>query len=246
MHYAFAIFVTLLVLTAAGNFQIFISKQFFSYWDTESSVLGTFIWDLLLLFLFIAQHSIMATDWFRRKLSTWFQITVSQRLIYVTATSLSLMYLIAQWHSIPDCYLWFVDTQGHFFLWLFFFLIHALAWLMIGLELVLVDVGELIGISQILCYHRLLRLPLADKESLVREIYSRMRHPGAILLTFMLWFHPIMSLDRLLLACMLTSYIIGRHSFDDYHVEFAKSYYSVKTTQIKSKSITSYDYIEKE
>lgn len=57
--------------------------------------------------------------------------------------------MIFQWLSIPEAYLWFIDTQRHVLLWLFFLMFHALAWLMLALELVLVDLGEMIGVSQV-------------------------------------------------------------------------------------------------
>uniref|UniRef100_A0A2C9KI38 Nuclear envelope membrane protein n=1 Tax=Biomphalaria glabrata TaxID=6526 RepID=A0A2C9KI38_BIOGL len=246
VHYTVAALVAFFTLAAIGNFQLFISKQTLNYWDAETSVFGAFVWDLILLLLFIAQHSIMATDWCKQKMSSLFCMTVSYRLTYVAATSFALMFMIFQWLSIPEAYLWFIDTQRHVLLWLFFLMFHALAWLMLALELVLVDLGEMIGVSQIVHYHTSLQPPLAEKMKLVKHIYSRMRHPGVVLLTIMLWIHPIMTLDRLLLACTLTSYMIGRHSFEETQYRFAEHYFKVKVTRPKSHFVTSYQLYQED
>ncbi|XP_059177353.1 nurim-like [Physella acuta] len=231
-HYFLCFFVLCLVVVSVGNLQVFVSKQYLHFWNVESSVLSRFLWDLLLLVGFIVQHSLMATQGFKENLA-WMNITISQRLIYITCTCFVLLFVIFQWQSIPDTYLWFIDTQGRFFLWLFFFLLHVLAWFLLGLELLLVDFGDLSGISQVYRYHNSLNQPLA-KHIILMEIYTRMRHPGVVLFTAMLWVHPLMTLDRLLLACVMSSYMVGRHSFEKVHSEYAEKYFTVSTLHRKS------------
>ncbi|CAL1529610.1 unnamed protein product [Lymnaea stagnalis] len=241
LHYVTCIIIGLLSVTAFGNFQMFVSKQSLSFWDSRTSVLSRFLWDLLLLITFIVQHSLMASSWFKVQMSSWLNISISERLIYLTVSSCTLLIVITQWNSIPEVYLWLVDTQRHFLLWLFFLLLHVTAWLLMCLEIILMDCGELLGFSQIYNHYNSLPWPMSKKARMLREIYSRMRHPGAILLTAMLWLHPLMTLDRLILACTLTSYIIGRHSFEMVHYEFAEKYFTLKTFQRESS--VSYDYI---
>ena len=66
-----------------------------------------------------------------------------------------------------------------------------------------------------------------------------MRHPGPLILSIILWVHPLMTLDRLLLASVFTSYMIGRHTFTSSHSEFAKNYF----TEIKYKKTVQYEYV---
>ncbi|XP_005108310.1 nurim homolog isoform X2 [Aplysia californica] len=185
----------------------------------------------------------MSTRWFKDKLASWLYITVSERMIYVAATCACLLFTVLQWQSIPETYLWFVDTRERFLLWTFFFLCHVVCWFLLGLEILLMDCSEMLGISQVYRYHSSLSPPLAQKARKLREIYSRMRHPGSLLLTLMLWLHPLMTLDRLLLASVLTTYMIGRHSFEESHYEFAEKYFTVEQVERKSSSSVRYEYV---
>uniref|UniRef100_A0A0B6ZYX2 Nuclear envelope membrane protein n=1 Tax=Arion vulgaris TaxID=1028688 RepID=A0A0B6ZYX2_9EUPU len=185
----------------------------------------------------------MATEWFKTKLATWLKITVSERLVYITCTCVTLMFVIIQWQSIPETYLWFINTQQHSLLWLFFFLLHLVGWFLLVLQVLLVDFGELVGVHQVYQYHNLLSPPLAKSARKLTEIYSHMRHPGAVLLTAMLWVHPLMTLDRVILACTLTSYVIGRHSFDQSHYEFAEKYFTTLYSEKGSRSSVRYEHV---
>jgi hypothetical protein len=49
--------------------------------------------------------------------------------------------------------------------------------------------------------------PMKYKTPEARRLYRAMRHPGTSCLTFILWCYPIMTLDRFLLAVMMTLYV---------------------------------------
>ena len=53
------------------------------------------------------------------------------------------------WQSIPEVYLWIIDTTDGGILWTFFFLLHVICWFMMGLEVALMDVKDLLGINQV-------------------------------------------------------------------------------------------------
>lgn len=90
--------------------------------------------------------------------------------------------------------------------------------------------------GQVYRYHNQLKPLLLQRAKKLREIYSRMRHPGAVVLTVLLWLHPLMTLDRLILACTLTSYTIGRHDFDESHYEYAEKHFTVQFSEKIQKS----------
>ena len=58
---------------------------------SETSVISRFIQNCLLLILFIGQHSVMATTWFKEKMAICLHITVSQRMVYVASTSVCML-----------------------------------------------------------------------------------------------------------------------------------------------------------
>ncbi|GFO29309.1 nurim homolog [Plakobranchus ocellatus] len=241
------LFRVLLALTAVGNFQILISKQTFNLLDKGSSVLVRFMWDGMLLIGFMIQHSQMATPRFKGIMESWLNITVSQRLIYTLVSSSALLLCVLKWQSIPEYGLWIVDTKDRWYLWLLFFLLHVLAWFLWGLQLMLMDISEMLGISQVHCHYRSQPKPLTRLKSAHKllDLYSRLRHPGAFLVTLLLLLHPVMSLDRVLLACWFSCYLIYRHSLTDTHYTFAEKHFTKSVIYSKhSASRVMYDYVE--
>ncbi|KAK3769246.1 hypothetical protein RRG08_005192 [Elysia crispata] len=221
-HYVFCIFVVLAAITSVGNFQVLLSKQTLSPSDQGSSVLIRFVWDAALLVGFMCQHTLMAASFVKDKLGTWLRLTISQRLLYTGVSSLTLLFCILKWQSIPEAGLWVIDTREHWFLWLIFLLLHVVTWLFWSLQVVLMDVGEMLGVSQIHRYYKDQPQPLTGGRTSVKlqDLYSHVRHPGTLLVTLLLWVHPLMTLDRFLLACWFSCYMIFRHSTTDTHYTF--------------------------
>lgn len=56
--------------------------------------------------------------------------------------------------------------------------------------------------------------PLAVKSSRAIRLYSHLRHPVYLEFLLILWAVPCLSLDRLLLALLFTTYLTCAHSLD--------------------------------
>lgn len=246
-HYLLCLLVVLLTITTVGTFQVFLSRQTLSgqsQWNQESSVLSRFLWDAALLVCFMGQHTMMASPCVKDKLSSWLGITVSQRLIYTAASSVTLLFCVLKWQAIPETGLWVVDTSERWLLWLFFLLLHVVAWFFWTLQVFLMDVGELLGVSQVHCYYKGRPQPLMSGRSSqqLQNFYSHLRHPGPLLITVVLWAHPLMTLDRLLLACWFSCYTVYRHSTTDAHYTFAEKHFSKIVVKKQATSSVTYDY----
>jgi len=159
----------------------------------------------LLVGLFGLQHAVMARDWFKAR---WTRIVPEplERSVFVVAASLILGLLFWQWQAIPAL-VWDIDTP-----WL-----RGILWCLfacgIGTVLYtsfLIDHFDLFGLRQVWLYFR--GRPYTPVPYTVRSLYKVVRHPmmDGILLT--LWCVPTMSLGHLLLAVLMTAYVlVGVH-----------------------------------
>ncbi|GFS03603.1 Nurim-like protein [Elysia marginata] len=192
------------------------------------------------------QHSVMATPWVKDKLRTSLGVTVSQRLLYTAASSLALLFCIVKWQAIPETGLWVVDTSERWYLWLLFLLLHVLAWFLWSLQVTIMDAGEMLGITQVYNYYKGRPQPLTTgiSSEKLQDLYSHWRHPGTLLISVLLWVHPLMMLDRVLLACWFSCYMVYRHSTTEKHYAFAQKEFSKTFTQTQTASHVAYDYIE--
>ncbi|XP_025088435.1 nurim homolog isoform X2 [Pomacea canaliculata] len=138
--------------------------------------------------------------------------------------------LMQKWKSTPDVYLWSIDTSESRFWWLFI-LVHAVAWMIIFIELMIMDPGELIGLKQIYFYHTRKSAPLSYKSKELQLFYKHFRHPGPLGIWLMLWVHPVMTLDRLVLAVSWSLYIFIAYSVSLNGFKFAKSYFQVQRSR---------------
>ncbi|KAK2178524.1 hypothetical protein NP493_540g02009 [Ridgeia piscesae] len=187
---------------------------------SENTCKGTGIWwsllqNGILLLVFVLQHSLMATDCWKNLLST-LHLTVIERPIYVIATAYALQTLMVNWLSVPEAFVWFIDTShGRPVLWTFFFLFHLLAWLIVYGSALTMDIAELIGIKQVYYYSLGLGDPLQYKSRRAQSLYRHMRHPGTCCLLAILWIHPIMTLGRFLLALCWSFYLLFGNHVDD-------------------------------
>lgn len=72
------------------------------------------------------------------------------------------------------------------------------------------------------------------KSQELQTFYRHMRHPGFLSLSTVVWFHPIMSLDRLCLALFFMLYMMFR-----FRVEMDDYLYLEKQARIKREQIQS-------
>ncbi|GJQ68545.1 hypothetical protein Trydic_g17113 [Trypoxylus dichotomus] len=186
-------------------------------WATSS---WSLLVNMLLISIFILFHSLMAHRTFKEVLESY-NITDLQRSIYVIITTLTLQVLMKNWHIITGVTLWKFSLTNKTMLWAYF-LIHGIFWLLIYISTICVDINELLGIKQV--YYKLKKLPdpLSQKSFQLKRLYDHMRHPGFSSFLVIFWVTPVMSLDRLLLAVVLSlyMYIAWKTDENDYEYQY--------------------------
>ncbi|XP_017277543.1 nurim [Kryptolebias marmoratus] len=180
----------------------------------DPSVLWSLAVDLGLLALFTAQHSLLARTPVRQLLQS--ALGVLSRTAYCFTTALALQILMRYWQPVTGApCLWSV-RHAPWSIWfpLLCFSLHFLCWAVICSSLVIFDYPELVGIKQV--YYKCLGFgdPLQDKPPPAQRLLSHLRHPVYLELVVILWLLPALSLDRLLLAGTLSTYVAVAHSLD--------------------------------
>ncbi|CAG9824218.1 unnamed protein product [Phaedon cochleariae] len=173
--------------------------------------------NMALLTLFIIQHSLFASQ----KIKEAFNdngLQVIFRSVYVIATSGILLYLMKHWKTTHDVVLWQFNLDYRPFFWIYAS-IHVVAWVTIYVGNICCDVTELLGMKQV--YYSIVNLPDPNSRKSVQlqRLNSHMRHPSFLAFVLIFWMYPIMSLDRLLLATIMTGYMYIAWNTDgsDYH-----------------------------
>lgn len=177
-------------------------------------VLCCLLWDVGLVALFVLQHSVLA--WVPVKRVCERTLGALNRTVYCCTTALALQMLMRCWQPVTGApCLWSVRT-GPWSIWfpLICFSLHFVCWALICSILVIFDYPELMGIKQV--YYTCLGLgdPLGDRPCGAQRLLSHLRHPVCLELMLVLWLVPALSLDRLVLAGALSSYLLLGHSVD--------------------------------
>ncbi|XP_037548925.1 nurim [Nematolebias whitei] len=180
----------------------------------DSSVLWSLVVDLGLLGLFTAQHSVLARSPVKQVLQS--VLGVLNRTAYCFTTALALQVLMRYWQPVTGApCLWSV-RHAPWSIWfpLICFSLHFLCWAVICSSLMIFDYPELVGIKQV--YYGCLSLgdPLSDLSPPAQRLLSHFRHPVYLELVVILWLLPTLSLDRLLLAGVLSTYVALAHTLD--------------------------------
>ncbi|XP_043490105.1 nurim homolog [Polistes fuscatus] len=177
------------------------------------STLWSLLIDSCLLSLFILQHSLMANVTVKNFLKKLY-IDEIERSLYNTCSAAVLSFLLDNWQIIPWINIWNIDISNNNILWSTFILIHIFGWFIIYSGCLTMDISELIGFRQV--YYKITARPspMSTKSKELQRYYSHMRHPSFIGFLTILWVHPFMSLDRFLLASILTIYMLLRWSID--------------------------------
>ncbi|KAM3596513.1 uncharacterized protein V6R79_015906 [Siganus canaliculatus] len=180
----------------------------------DTTVVRSLVVDLGLLVLFTIQHSLLA--WSPVKQALQSVLGVLNRTAYCFTTALALQILMRYWQPVTGApCLWSV-RHAPWSIWfpLLCFSLHFLCWAIICSILMIFDYLELMGIKQV--YYECLGLgdPLSHKSPSAQRLFSHLRHPVCLELGVVLWLLPALSLDRLLLAGTLSTYLALAHSLD--------------------------------
>ena len=164
--------------------------------------------DLGLVLGFGLQHSIMARPWFKR---AWTRIVPQpvERSTYVLAASAMLGSLIAFWQPLPGTVWAVTEPLPAAILWGVF----AFGWLTVLVTTFLIDHFELFGLRQAWAFATGRDLPEATFKT--PSAYRLVRHPMQLGFLIALWAAPVMTLDRLALALLLTGYILIALMFEE-------------------------------
>ncbi|XP_046141689.1 nurim homolog [Osmia bicornis bicornis] len=193
--------------------------------ENVDSVLCLLIVNMSLLSTFMLQHSLMASD-FVKHLFCKFHMDYMERSVYNVTSAMALHLLINQWQIISSITLWNVNTSSNSIAWFIFTTLHVLAWSIIYSGCLMMDISELAGIKQVYYKFSSRPSPMAMKSKELLRYYSHMRHPSFIGFLIILWIYPYMTLDRLLLALVLTVYMMLMWTIDEedynYHATVVK------------------------
>ncbi|XP_058809204.1 nurim homolog [Phymastichus coffea] len=182
----------------------------------ENLVLKT-LWILIinitLLSVFIIQHSVMAMDVVK---DIYFNLNMEdiERSIYNASSAAVLHLLVKQWQSIPWISVWNFSTSQSNYLWFTISACQVIGWCIVYAGCVMMDISELAGLKQV--YYKLSGRPrpMTIKSRELQRFFLHMRHPSLTGFLIILWIYPLMSIDRLLLASILSSYMILMWSID--------------------------------
>ncbi|XP_062136673.1 nurim homolog [Drosophila sulfurigaster albostrigata] len=194
---------------------------------------GPIVLDTLYVIAFIFQHSFLKSA-FVKNLLRKLGLATAERTIYALTSSLCLHHLVTNWLPAPSIVLWQFDVDESPALWWTFLIFHAICWLVIFGGCAMMDLQDLLGIKQ--AYYSLhnYSLPSAYKSPELHQLYSHVRHPSFVGFTLILFVTNVMSVDRLLLAVLLTSYMFVAWSTDQKDVFYQKVQLERKKRQLKA------------
>lgn len=95
------------------------------------------------------------------------------------------------WQNISQVSLWNFNPMSKIIYWIIM-LIHTIAWVVIYVGNICMDLNELLGIKQI--YYSIKNLPDPNtyKSKELRRLYSHIRHPSFLGFLLILWIVPVM------------------------------------------------------
>jgi protein-S-isoprenylcysteine O-methyltransferase Ste14 len=172
----------------------------FSWWALAT--------DALLIGAFGLQHSVMARPGFKRWW-TRFVPTQIERSTYVWISSVLFAGLMWAWQPIGPI-VWHVENPaGRALMWSLF----AVGWLMVPLVSLFIHHFDLFGTRQV--WLHLQGRPYTHLPFATPGIYRLVRHPLYVGWTIAFWAAPTMSAGHLLLAALLTGYILTAIPFEE-------------------------------
>jgi protein-S-isoprenylcysteine O-methyltransferase Ste14 len=183
------------------------------------------IFNIVLLSLFIIQHSVMARVPFKQWLAKHIA-PCAERASFVLLSGLTMGFLIWNWQALPGT-AWMVDNiVGQTLLWI----VNGVGILYILGASFATNHFELFGLRQVWIHFKGQEYqPVPFTQS---WMYRYSRHPIMLGMFLVMWFTPDMSMTRLFIATLLSAYIFfgihleekGLHEqFGDKYLEYKKS-----------------------
>mmetsp|Transcript_5407 Transcript_5407/g.7596 ORF Transcript_5407/g.7596 Transcript_5407/m.7596 type:complete len:253 (-) Transcript_5407:48-806(-) len=218
----FSIFGVLTFLVSSGtlyhlaSFLYRTSPRSDEYIDFTAPTVST-VKNIGLLFLFVIQHSIMASEPYKR---LWENSSIAplQRSTYLLGTSLALEMLMAYWSPVSYVVVWQVDESWTTLI----SIIYIASWVIIFLQTSIIDAWELLGIKQIWYAITNQGNPLNYKTPETKSLYAHMRHPIFLSLAVAFWATPVMTFDRFCFALSMTLYLLFGNRIDDRDIQFVE------------------------
>ncbi|HET6881695.1 MAG TPA: NnrU family protein [Pirellulales bacterium] len=180
--------------------------------DTVASPVGPLWYDAVLALNFAVPHSLVLHQATRRRLMKWIPAPF-YGCFFCAVTCVTLLLLFAGWRS-SETTIWRLtgwarlSVEGAY----------VGSWLLLFFSLCVSGLGYQTGFLPWWDWVR--GRPARKRDFKPRNIYRVLRHP--VYLSFMatVWFNPVMTLDRLLLALIWTAYIFVGSWLKDGRLEF--------------------------
>ncbi|XP_011495188.1 PREDICTED: nurim homolog [Ceratosolen solmsi marchali] len=199
------------------NFTYFLSKLKTANHELQQGLILKTLWILLLntslLSIFILQHSVMASD-IVKDFYYKFNIEDIERSVFNMSSAAVLHFLMSTWQSIPWSLIWNFNIDGNDKMSFVISFLHFTGWLIVYTGCVMMDISELAGIKQV--YYKISGRPrpMAMKSRELQRYFMHMRHPSFSGFLIILWVYPVMTIDRFILASLLTVYMILMWTID--------------------------------
>ncbi len=197
LAYAFFLAAFLYLIAFVGNF---IVPRTIDVGPAAPLILAVAI-NLALIALFGVQHSVMARPAFKKAMAGLVHPAI-ERTVYVLASVVVLVALMALWRPLPDI-VWHIE-QPMFRapVWAIF----AVGWTMVFISTWLLNHFELFGLQQVWFDLR----GKAAAEPTFREplFYRHVRHPLYLGFLLAFWATPTMTVGHMLFAAAMTVYVL--------------------------------------
>lgn len=184
----------------------------FLHADTVVSPAGPLWIDLILAAQFAVCHSALLHPASRRRLGRWIP-RAFYGCFFCVATCFTLLATFAGWRSAEPA-IWRLTGWANIAVETAFFA----AWAGLFYSLYLSGLGYQTGFTP--WWHWLRGRELTNREFRPRSLYLLLRHPVYLSFMGLIWFNPVMTLDRLLLAVVWSSYIFAGSYLKDERLAF--------------------------